>query len=111
MLSARPGPGHGRLATRPLEDVYNLEVQLEHVYRVGLTGVLVHNGGPCKVYHGTDSASADNIVNNGLDDAARRRAAGGAGVDDKGFSVTTDRKTAEEWAKYGRANVEGNLLS
>jgi|GEM_PF-4638042 len=28
------------------EPVYNLEVQLEHVYRVGNAGVLVHNGTP-----------------------------------------------------------------
>ncbi len=29
----------------PPEPVINLEVQLEHVYRVGDAGVLVHNGG------------------------------------------------------------------
>ncbi|TWT77305.1 hypothetical protein Pla123a_19630 [Posidoniimonas polymericola] len=29
----------------PPEPVYNLEVQFEHVYRVGEAGVLVHNGG------------------------------------------------------------------
>lgn len=92
----------------PPEPVYNLEVQFEHVYRVGDAGVLVHNGNPCKVYHGTDSASADNIVSNGLDDAARRRAAGGAGVDDKGFSTTTDRATAEAWAQARAAERGGN---
>ena len=31
----------------PPEPVYNLEVQFEHVYRVGDSGVLVHNGNPC----------------------------------------------------------------
>lgn len=30
----------------PPEPVYNLEVQFEHVYRVGDVGVLVHNGNP-----------------------------------------------------------------
>ncbi|QDU88602.1 hypothetical protein Pla175_19820 [Pirellulimonas nuda] len=31
----------------PPEPVYNLEVHAEHVYRVGETGLLVHNGNPC----------------------------------------------------------------
>jgi hypothetical protein len=51
------------------------------------------------VYHGTDSASAASILRRGLNNRARRKAAGAAGVDDKGFSVTTDRAVAEAWAK------------
>jgi hypothetical protein len=89
------------------EPVFNLEVQCEHVYRIGDAGVLVHNGNPCKVYHGTDSASAESIVNKGLNDAARRRAAGGSGVDDKGFSTTTNRETAEAWAQARAAERGG----
>lgn len=55
---------------------------------------------PEKVYHGTDARSAKSIRQNGLDEA-EWEAAGGSGInDDKGFSVTTDRATAEEWARY-----------
>ncbi|MEQ8852388.1 Hint domain-containing protein [Gimesia sp.] len=32
----------------PPEPVYNLEVQVKHTYYVADTGVLVHNGAPCK---------------------------------------------------------------
>ena len=91
----------------PPEPVYNLEVQFEHVYRVGEAGVLVHNGNPCKVFHGTDSASASNIEANGLDDAARRHAGGDFGVDDKGFSTTTDPATAQAWAEARAAERGG----
>jgi hypothetical protein len=31
----------------PPEPVYNLEVQVDHVYHVAQSGVLVHNGNPC----------------------------------------------------------------
>lgn len=59
------------------------------------------------VYHGTDAASAAGIVGRGLNNRARRKAAGAAGVDDKGFSVTTDRAIAEAWAK-ARAAERGS---
>jgi hypothetical protein len=57
------------------------------------------------VYHGTDSASTASIVRRGLNNRARRRAAGLAGVDDKGFSVTTDRAIAAAWAKAPAAHA------
>jgi hypothetical protein len=60
------------------------------------------------VYHGTDGASAAHIVARGLSNRARRKAAGGAGVDDKGFSVTTDRAVAEAWARLPAAERGGN---
>jgi hypothetical protein len=51
------------------------------------------------VYHGTDAASAESIVRDGLNETAWEFAAGGNGPDYKGFSVTTDRATAEQWAR------------
>jgi hypothetical protein len=59
------------------------------------------------VYHGTDGASAASIQRRGLNNPARRKAAGGAGVDDKGFSVTTDLAAAEAWAKLRAAERGG----
>jgi hypothetical protein len=61
---------------------------------------------PAKVYHGTDAASAESIRQGGLDDVRWRAAAGPLGVDEKGFSVTTDRATAEQWAQT-RAEERG----
>jgi hypothetical protein len=59
------------------------------------------------VYHGTNSPSATSILQRGLNNRARRKAAGGAGVDDKGFSVTTDRAVAGAWAKARAAERGG----
>jgi hypothetical protein len=59
------------------------------------------------VYHGTDSASAADIASRGLNNRARRRAAGAAGVDDKGFSVTTEPAVAEAWARVRSAERGG----
>ena len=58
------------------------------------------------VHHGTDSNSAIDIVKRGLNNRARRRAAGAAGVDDKGLSVTTDPAIAGAWAR-ARASERG----
>src|SRR5439155_20469005 len=52
------------------------------------------------VYHGTDAHSAKSIAESGLDPSAWEAAAGGAGPDPKGFSVTDDLKDAENWAKW-----------
>lgn len=52
------------------------------------------------VYHGTDEVSAQSIVANGLDQQAWETAAGGAGPDPKGFSVTDSRDIAEAWARW-----------
>jgi len=81
--------------------VYNLKVARLHNYAVGNCGVLVHNTSPDgdRVYHGTDSDSARSIQEGGLDRRRQSDTAGGAGADDKGFSVTTDRKKAEMWAE------------
>ncbi len=99
VTSVNPLPGTHR--------VYNLTVQGEHFYRVAESGVLVHNFGCTPVYHGTDSKSAADIVNTGLDPNKWRRAAGGAGTDPKGFSVTTDLETAQGWAKIRAAERGG----
>jgi hypothetical protein len=58
------------------------------------------------VYHGTDATSAENLARDGLNRRAWESAAGGAGPDHKGFSVTTDRATAEDWARI-RAGERG----
>src|SRR5260370_39522120 len=60
------------------------------------------------VYHGTNSPSATSILQRGLNNRARRKAAGGAGVDDKGFSVTTDAAVAEAWAQVRAAERGGD---
>ena len=60
--------------------------------------------GSGKVYHGTDSASATNITNNGLNEIEWVKV--GEGNDPKGFSVTTDVQTAQEWAEW-RAGERG----
>jgi len=85
---------------RAADAVFNLEVNNEHVYFVSAAGILVLNNyvdydGP--VFHGTDDISAGSI-RNGLDADEWRNAAGGLGVDEKGFLVTTNRSTAEAWA-------------
>jgi hypothetical protein len=54
---------------------------------------------PEKVYHGTDEQSAECIRRIGLDKDAWELGGGGCGVDGKGFSVTTDRAMAEDWAR------------
>jgi hypothetical protein len=64
--------------------------------------------GSSKVYHGTDSNSAASITQHGLNQSDWRAAAGGAGPDPKGFSVTTDRATAEAWAKQRAAERGGD---
>jgi hypothetical protein len=63
---------------------------------------------PGKAYHGTDSNSAASIEQKGLNQSDWRAAAGGAGPDPKGFSVTTDRATAEAWAKQRAAERGGD---
>jgi hypothetical protein len=63
--------------------------------------------GTGKVYHGTDAASAEKIPKRGLNVDDWRAAAGGAGVDEKGFSVTTDRSVAETWARVRAAERGG----
>ena len=55
---------------------------------------------PSKVYHGTDEQSGISIRQGGLDEAEWRVAGGSAGVDEKGFSVTTDRSIAVIWARF-----------
>jgi hypothetical protein len=62
---------------------------------------------PEKVYHGTDARSAASIRQIGLDEPAWKAAAGGFGPDFKGFSVTTNKSTAEDWART-RATERGD---
>ncbi len=62
---------------------------------------------PEKVYHGTDAESGESIEQSGLDDQAWAAAAHNCGPDPKGFSVTTKRKIAEDWAAI-RAGERGS---
>ena len=62
---------------------------------------------PQKVYHGTDADSGQKTRGRGLNEADWRAAAGPAGVDEKGFSVTTDRAVAEAWARVRAAERGG----
>ena len=52
------------------QSVYNLEVDGEHVYHVGLNGVLVHNRcapkGTTKFYRAVSQAELDDVVKNGF---------------------------------------------
>ncbi len=101
-----------------VERLYNLEVEGEHVYYVSRLGALAHNqcavtpptpstpSGP--VFHGTDSASAGSITSGRLDAGKANQAAGGAGMDPKGFSVTPDRETAQAWAEARAAERGGD---
>ncbi len=56
--------------------LYNLETT-EHVYRVGSVGTLVHNSCPSVFLHGSDVASVDDIVRNGLNRAKAAELGGG----------------------------------
>jgi len=58
------------------------------------------------VYHGTDTGSAESIRRLGLNEDAWTEAAN-SDPDPKGFSVTTDRSTAEKWARV-RADERGD---
>ena len=91
--------------------VYNMTVQGQHFYRVANCGVLTHNTGcwetASRVFHGTDDVSARSIADGGLDPKKWRRAAGGAGPDPKGFSVTTDPYIARAWAELRAAERGG----
>lgn len=60
------------------------------------------------VFHGTDEVSAQNIVTNGLDHLAWETAAGGAGPDPKGFSVTDKLEDARDWARWRALERLGN---
>jgi hypothetical protein len=61
---------------------------------------------PEKVYHGTDAESAESIRRIGLNFEAWKLAAGGCGVETKGFCVSIDRATAQSWAEQ-RAKERG----
>lgn len=61
---------------------------------------------PQRVYHGTDAQSGESIEKIGLDSQAWVRAAVPCGADPKGFSVTIQRKIAEDWAAI-RAGERG----
>ena len=60
------------------------------------------------VFHGTDEVSAQNILANGLDQQAWETAAGGAGPDPKGFSVTDSLEDARDWACWRALERLGN---
>jgi hypothetical protein len=60
------------------------------------------------VYHGTDKDSAQSILANGLDQQAWETAAGGAGPDPKGFSVTDSIEDARNWARWRALERLGN---
>ena len=83
--------------------VFNFTVEGNHNYFIlekendyGQSCVLVHNA---LFYHGTDSNSANSIVNQGLRKDKMRQAAGGI-EDGKGLSLTPDLETAQTWAQW-----------
>ncbi|MFI9386343.1 hypothetical protein [Kutzneria sp. NPDC052558] len=84
---------------------YNLTVNDLHTFYVlaGSTPILVHNAGAgvCDLFHGTDLASAQNIVRNGLN-ANAARALGGGDV----FWTTTNQADAELFAQVNPALSE-----
>jgi hypothetical protein len=63
-LRALHGTGYLAAAIPRLgsEPVYNLEVQTEHVYHVGATGVLVHNSGDCSEDGDDDSPETKTLA-------------------------------------------------
>jgi hypothetical protein len=80
------------IATVPKRQiVYNFEVEDNHNYFIGATGLLAHNS--ICLFHGTDVASAKDIVEKGLD-IARATELGGGDV----FWATADRSVAEVFA-------------
>jgi hypothetical protein len=79
------------------QTVYNFEVEDNHNYFVGPAGVLVHND-VC-LFHGTDTASANNIIANGVD-GEQAAALGGGDT----FWMTTDENAAG-W--FSQANPAG----
>jgi Pretoxin HINT domain len=86
------------LDTGECETLYNIRVADFHTYFVGCDewgfSVWAHN--TC-IYHGTDAASAANIVAIGLNLANWLAIAGMEG-DPKGFSLTYSLATATQWA-------------
>ena len=54
--------------TEEVVPVYNLEVEGDHVYRVGHSGLLVYPA-LCLRYHGTESTSTPKVIANGLNKA------------------------------------------
>ena len=60
------------------------------------------------VFHGTDEVSAQSILTSGLDQQAWETAAGGAGPDPKGFSVTDRLEVARDWARWRALERLGN---
>lgn len=60
------------------------------------------------VYHGTDEDSARSIVAIGLNQQAWETAAGGAGPDPKGFSVTDSLAIARDWARWRALERQGD---
>jgi hypothetical protein len=123
-LAAWRGEPVAVLANLPEADTatWNLEVENEHVYRVGPAGILVHNtcptpkelfegGGGAKttVYHGTTDAQT--VTSKGLSIKERDIAAGGRDLaETRGFSTTTDKATAQAWAEARAAERGGKPL-
>jgi len=89
--------------------VFNFTVEGNHNYFIlakeneyGQSCILVHNA---LWYHGTDSSSAQSIMDNGLNRSSWKKA-GGELLDDKGFSLTQDYNTALGFAD-GRVLTRG----
>jgi hypothetical protein len=60
------------------------------------------------VFHGTDEVSAQDILTNGLEQQSWETAAGRAGPDPKGFSVTDRLGDARDWARWRALEHLGN---
>jgi RHS repeat-associated protein len=59
------------------------------------------------VYHGTDSASAESVISEGLSVTRNNEAAAGAGADQNGFFVTTEKSIAQDYANVRAADRGG----
>ncbi len=85
-----------------LQTVYNFEISDNHDYFIGQSGFLVHN--TVCLFHGTDFASASDIVENGLN-VERAAQVGGGDV----FWATTDQATADLFAAASPGVEAGGL--
>jgi hypothetical protein len=81
-----------------MQTVYNFEVDDNHDYFVGTTGLLVHNSF-CPLFHGTDLESAFDIAEHGIETEATD------------FFMSSSQGEAEYYAKYNPAGGEPALVS
>lgn len=87
------------ISLNKLATVYNFEVQDNHDYFVGTEGLLVHNAGPCTLFHGTDINSAFDIAENGINTQA------------DSFYMTSSQEDAQMYAENNPAGGDPAMVS